>query len=142
MLENKINLVFISIGDAEKLSTFLDANPNAIPYSNLFLVDGYDFAAYKTLGFGKIGENEELTIKGSKNMKAPDLGGFKGWAKYATTVGKVSPIPKDMKFGEVPEGVLRLGGTIGIVGNDVKYMYEDGVPGDYPDPKTVLATFV
>jgi len=140
MLETKINLVFISIGDAGKLSIFLDANPPALPYSDIFLVDDYNFGAYKALNFGNIGENKELTIKGSKNLKAPELG-FNGWTKYAATVGKVSPIPKDMKFGQVPEGVLRLGGTVGIIGNEVKYKYEDGVPGDYPDPKTVIATF-
>ena len=53
----------------------------------------------------------------------------------------MAPIPKDMKFGEIPEGVLRLGGTVGIVGETIKFFYEDGVPGDYPEPKDVLAVF-
>ena len=71
-------------------------------------------------------------------MKKPEL----DWWKYVTTVGKMSPIPKDMKFGEVPEGVLRLGGTIGLKADKVVYSYEDGVPGDYPAPKDVLESIL
>lgn len=46
-----------------------------------------------------------------------------------------------MKLGQVPEGVLRLGGTIALSGNSIIYVYEDGVPGDYPDPKDVIKSF-
>jgi len=74
-----------------------------------------------------------------KNMGAPDLGGWKGWLGYFSAVGKVSPIPKDMKFGEVPEGVLRLGGTFVIKGNDILYRWSDRLPGDHPDIDNVLS---
>ncbi len=46
-----------------------------------------------------------------------------------------------MKLGQVPEGVLRLGGTIAISGDRIIYVYEDGVPGDYPDPADVIKSF-
>lgn len=48
---------------------------------------------------------------------------------------------KGMKLGEVPEGVLRLGGTIALSGDRIIYAYEDGVPGDYPDPIEVINKF-
>jgi len=67
-------------------------------------------------------------------MTAPDLGGFGGWWKYFTNVVKISPIPKDggMKLGDVPEGVLRLGGTFVIKDDDVVYQWSDRLPGDHP----------
>merc|ERR1712070_344920 len=75
--------------------------------------------------------------EGQKNMKAPALG-FKGWLNYAATAAKVAPIPKDMKFGEIPEGVLRLGGTFVIKGNEIVYRWSDRLPGDHPDIDKVL----
>jgi hypothetical protein len=35
-------------------------------------------------------------------MKPPALSGAQWWS-YLTTVGKVSPIPPGLKFGEVPQ---------------------------------------
>mmetsp|Transcript_27270 Transcript_27270/g.38771 ORF Transcript_27270/g.38771 Transcript_27270/m.38771 type:complete len:140 (-) Transcript_27270:48-467(-) len=130
--------VFISIGDEEKLSTFLESNPKAP--KDLFLVDNYEFGAYKAAGFGKIAENAELSIKGTKKMKPPNFG-FQKWIAYLKSVASLAPIPKGMKLGEVPEGVLRLGGTITISGDRIIYAYEDGVPGDYPDPAEVIKSF-
>ena len=157
--------VFISIGDEEKLSTFLASNPTAP--KDLFLVDNYEFGAYKAAGFGKIAENAELSIKGTKRMKPPNFG-FQRWIAYLKSVASLSPIPKGetmyhivampfifiyfiylttrtyiegLKFGEVPEGVLRLGGTIALNGDRIIYVYEDGVPGDYPDPSDVIKSF-
>lgn len=135
MQETGINLIFITIGEPEKLAVFLEANPSALP--ELFLVDDYTFGAYEALGYGKIGDDKEKSKQGAKKMKKPEL----DWWKYATSVGKISPIPKGMKFGEIPEGVLRLGGTVGINGNKIVYSYEDGVPGDYPAPADVLQSF-
>lgn len=133
--------VFISIGDEEKLKLFLEKNPNADP--NLFLVDDYTFTAYNTIGFGKLLENKDNTIKGSKNLKAPKFS-FRRWRDYFSSVAKLSPIPKDFKFfqrgSKIPEGVTRLGGTIALNKNNVVYVYEDGVPGDYPSPVDVLNT--
>uniref|UniRef100_A0A7R9WY51 Uncharacterized protein n=1 Tax=Craspedostauros australis TaxID=1486917 RepID=A0A7R9WY51_9STRA len=72
----------------------------------------------------------------TKRMTAPDLGA-KGWWNYLTSVSKVSPIPKDMKFGDVPVGVLRLGGTFVVNGNDIVYRWSDQLPGDHPDIEQV-----
>ena len=45
-----------------------------------------------------------------------------------------------MKFGEIPEGVLRLGGTFVVSGNDIVYRWSDRLPGDHPDIQQVLDT--
>ena len=98
-----------------------------IPRNNIF-IDGYSFNAYNTIGFGKIGENKDLAVKGTANMKAPNLS-MKQWMGYFGSVSKLAPIPKDMKFGQIPEGVTRLGGTFIIKGEQILYSYEEGVPG-------------
>lgn len=124
--------IFISIGDEDKLNLFLEKNPYVDRES--VLVDGYDFDAYKAAGFGRFDEQDKDVAKeASKNMQAPALGGLKGIWDYLTSVGKLSPIPKDMKFGDVPEGVLRLGGTFVVNGNEIKYRWSDRLPGDHPD---------
>lgn len=87
--------VFISIGDEEKLSLFLESNPKA-PKA-LFLVDNYEFGAYKAAGFGKIAENAELSIKGTKRMKPPNFG-FQKWIAYLKSVASLAPIPKGRKI--------------------------------------------
>lgn len=128
--------VFISIGDASKLSLFLELNPEAP--KDLFLVDGYTFDAYKTIGFGTIGQDRMNTIKGTRKMKFP-LFGFRTIRKYLANVIKLSPIKPGARGKErFPEGVTRLGGTIAVDGNDIKFVYEDGVPGDFPSPPDVL----
>ena len=43
-----------------------------------------------------------------------------------------------MKFGEVPEGVLRTGGTVVIQGQNVLYQWTDTVPGNHPDIEEVV----
>ena len=68
-------------------------------------------------------------------IKTPNLS-FKQWASYLGNVGSLSP--PEIKFGEVPEGVLRLGGTLFVHKNNVKYQWNDRIPGDYPDISTVL----
>lgn len=126
---------FISIGDAEKLETFLSVNPD-VNRDSCF-VDGYDFTAYKSMGLQNIGYDKSIKMSDIK-MEAPELS-FKGWWNYLTNVSKVSPIPDDMKFGEVPEGVLRLGATFVVEGDDIVYEYKDKIPGDHPNPVDVLA---
>jgi len=126
--------LFISIGDEEKLGTFLELNP-FIPKEQAF-VDGYDFNAYKAAGFGRFDEQNKAVLEGVK-MTAPTLAAGEWW-KYASNVMKISPVPKDMKFGEIPEGVLRLGGTFVVNGNDVIYQWSDRVPGDHPTVDDVL----
>ena len=120
--------IFVSIGDAEKLNTFLDANP-WMPKDRMF-VDDYNFDAYKAAGFGRFDQVDKEAVKDIK-LTAPELG-FGEWMTYFSNVGKVSPLPKDMKFGEVPEGVLWTGGTFVIQGNKVIYQWTDTVPGNHP----------
>jgi hypothetical protein len=109
----------------------MEKNPY-IPRDSAF-VDGYGFDAYKAAGFGRFDDVDKEVIKeATKNMSAPDIG-LSGWWNYFTSVGKVSPIPKDMKFGEIPEGVLRLGGTFVVKGNKILYRWSDRLPGDHPD---------
>lgn len=127
---------FISIGDEEKLSVFLEKNPY-IPREQA-LVDDYSFGAYEAAGFGRFDETDKDAAKeAAKNMAAPNLG-LGDWFSYMTSVAKVSPIPKDMKFGDIPEGVLRLGGTFVVDGNNILYRWSDRVPGDHPDIEKVL----
>lgn len=128
--------IFISIGDEEKLNLFLEKNPY-VDRENVF-VDDYNFDAYKAAGFGRFDEQDKDVAKeAAKNMKAPDLG-LKGAWDYLTSAGKLAPIPKDMKFGEIPEGVLRLGGTFVVNGNDIRYRWSDRLPGDHPDIEKVF----
>lgn len=124
----------MSIGDAEKLNAFLDAN-EWMDKEQMF-VDDYSFDAYKAVGFGRFDEVDKEAAKQVK-MSAPELG-FGEWMSYFSIVGKISPIPKDMKFGEVPEGVLRTGGTFVVQGNDVRYQWTDTVPGNHPVIEDVL----
>lgn len=128
--------IFISIGDAEKLNLFLEKNP-WVDRDNV-LVDDYSFDAYKAAGFGRFDDvDKDVAKEATKNMGAPAIG-LKGAWDYATSAGKLAPIPKDMKFGEIPEGVLRLGGTFVVNGNDIKYRWSDRLPGDHPDIEQVL----
>lgn len=129
---NAVGPLFVSIGTAEKLATFLELNPN-VPSSQIF-VDNYQFNAYKTAGFGKLGDESDV---GDIQMNAPKLGGMGGWWKYMTNVVKLAPI-EEGKSG-LPEGVLRLGGTFVIDGDDVLYQHSDSVPGDHPDLEAVMA---
>lgn len=130
--------VFISIAEGDQLKIFVEKNPD-IP-KDLVLADDYTFSAYKTVGFKTIAEDKEMAKKGSANMKKPELS-WSQWSNYFTSVNKLAPIPKDLKFGQIPQGVLRLGGTFAIDGKSIKYVYEDGVPGDHPNPEDVLASF-
>ena len=92
------------------------------------------FDLYEAAGFGKIGD-----VANPSQMPAPpgfDLG---QWFKYLANVGQLSPIPKDMKFGEFPEGVKVLGGTYAIDGDEVLFAHSDEVPGATPNIEEVLA---
>lgn len=136
MKENNINgPIFVSIGDPEKLEEFLKQNPK-VPRDSIF-VDDYNFDAYKKVGFKSFTETDDESKKQAKLAK-PNLS-FKQWMQYLGNVGKLSPIPSDMKFGDVPEGVLRLGGTFVVNGDDVLYQWSDRLPGDHPDIDEVLS---
>lgn len=132
-----IGPLFVTIGDEEKLNTFLELNP-FIPNDQIY-VDGYDFTAYENASFGRFDEQQDKNILKDVKMTAPDMpGGVGGWWKYITNVGKLSPIPNDMKFGDIPEGVLRLGGTFVIKDDEVLYQWSDRLPGDHPIVKDVF----
>jgi len=132
-----IGPLFVTIGDEEKLNTFLELNP-FIPNDQIY-VDGYDFTAYENASFGRFDEQQDKNILKDVKMTAPDMpGGIGGWWKYITNVGKLSPIPNDMKFGDIPEGVLRLGGTFVIKDDEVLYQWSDRLPGDHPIVKDVF----
>lgn len=127
---------FVSIGNAEKLQVFLDNNPKID--REYTIVDDYNLKAYDALGFGNIADDKEKTIEGSKKIKAPNFSAG-DWFKYFRAVGSLMPTDKPFKFGEIPLGAVKLGGTFAIDSDEVLFSYEDGVPGDYPDPRVVLA---
>ena len=126
--------IFISIGDSEKLSKFMELNP-AVPPQQMF-VDDYEFNVYKNVGFGSMKDLENKDLKNIK-LAAPKLGGFGGWWKYFSNVASISPIEPG-KAG-IPEGVLRLGGTIVVKGDELLYLWKDEVPGSTPDLEDVMA---
>lgn len=128
--------LFISIGDAEKLNKFLDLNPY-IPREMAF-VDGYDFAAYEGAGFGRFDDESNKENIKDVRLTAPELGGPSGWWRYLSNTVALSPVPKGLKFGEVPEGVLRVGGTFVIQNDDILYRWNDNVPGNHPVIEDVL----
>lgn len=98
-------------------------------------VDDYSFGAYESVGFGSFTDVDKDVIKDVK-IAAPDLG-FGQWMSYLGNTMKLAPMDK-MKFGEIPEGVLRLGGTFVVSGDDVKYQWSDRIPGDHPDIEEIL----
>ena len=105
-------------------------------------MDDYSFGAYKSVGFGTfVDVDRDVAKSAMKNMSAPNLdGGIVGWWNYLTNVIKLSPIPNDtsnMKFGDIPEGVLRLGGTFVVKDDEILYRWNDGVPGDHPNIQEV-----
>jgi hypothetical protein len=61
-------------------------------------------------------------------LKAPDFTPSQ-WFSYLANVAGLSPIRKDEPVRGVPEGVLRLGGTFVVDGQDVVYAYSEELPG-------------
>lgn len=136
MEENNITgPIFVSIGDQEKLATFLKQNPDINP-TQMF-VDDYNFDAYKSVGFQSFLDIDKEVAKKAK-MTAPNLS-FSQWIGYFLNVMMISPVPKDLKLGEIPEGVLRLGGTFVVDGDQILYQWNDKIPGDHPDIQEVLS---
>jgi hypothetical protein len=134
-LENAgvVGPIFISIGDNEKLLKFLELNP-AIPPENMF-VDDYAFHVYNNVGFGTMKDFSSMDTK-DITLSAPKLGGISGWWKYLSNVAAISPIEAG-KTG-IPEGVLRLGGTFVVNGDELLYLWKDKVPGNSPDLEQVM----
>jgi hypothetical protein len=127
--------IFISIGDTEKLNVFLDKNPY-VPRDMAFVDDDMKgFSAYKKAGFGRFDEIDPAVARQVK-LQAP--AGI-NWMTYLGSVMKVSPVPKDQKLfgGGLPEGVLRLGGTFVVKGDEILYRWADRLPGDHPNIEEV-----
>jgi AhpC/TSA antioxidant enzyme len=121
---------FISIGDSDKLGTFLKLNP-ALPPAQFF-VDSYDRGIYSIMGYGKFTEVEPERAKSVK-LTPPRIGGLGEWWKYMANVSKLAPIAPGEKSSGLPDGVLQMGGTLVIRGNIVLYEWKDAVPGDHPN---------
>ena len=127
------------MGDETKLAKFLELNP-AIPRDSVF-VDNLNLAVYDKLQLKKFTDaNHPDELKQVQLQKPDHMGGFQGWWKYLTNVIALSPIDdKDNnKLGGIPEGVLRLGATFVVQGDDIVYQWNDKLPGDHPDPASVL----
>jgi hypothetical protein len=91
------------------------------------------------LGVLDVFANKEKTQEAAKKIGAPNMGGFGGWFKYLSNVGKLTDMkPKPSDKG-APEGVLRLGGTFVVKGPSVVYAWEDPLPGVDPDVDIVVA---
>ena len=139
---NILGPIFVSVGDSDKLNTFLDKNP-LINKNNMFVDESPTFDAYDTVGFTKKFTDTSPEDAKAVNLKPPSLN-FKQWMTYITSVGTLSPIPKDgIKLGGgVPEGVLRLGGTFVVKGDDIIYQWNDRLPGDHPNIDEILSIAV
>lgn len=126
--------IFVSIGNADKLGAFLDANPD-VPRGNIF-VDDLDFDAYNAMDLPKMILDDN--VKGAK-VYFPGLS-FGQWMSYFSLFNKLAPVPdfEKLEIGSTPEGVLRLGGTFVVDGNDVVYQWIDRIPTDTPDVDQVL----
>lgn len=124
--------VFISVGDGEKLNKFLELNP-AVPRDLCYVDDTEAFEAYAATGFGNIGGAVP-----EMKMQPPGLS-FGQWMKYLTNVMSLAPVPKNPKFGVVPEGVLKLGGVFVLEGDAILYAFAEPVPGQHAPIADVLA---
>lgn len=125
---------FVGIGDPEKLNLFLKNVPS-VPKDRLF-VDSYDFETYSAAGFGKIGDDKNID---PRTLTVPTLGVREMW-KYTQNLVSLSPVPKGQQFrlGDVPEGVLRLGGVFVIKNHQIAYRHAEKVPGDHAPLEDVL----
>mmetsp|Transcript_15592 Transcript_15592/g.48326 ORF Transcript_15592/g.48326 Transcript_15592/m.48326 type:complete len:135 (+) Transcript_15592:878-1282(+) len=115
---------------------FLDLNP-LVPREALFVDDSPTFNAYASAGFRNIGEDQSATLADATKLTAPKLTAG-AWWRYLTNVASLSPVPKDMGWGEIPEGVLRLGGTFVVDDDSVRFAHADKFPGDHPAIADVL----
>ena len=128
------DIAFVSVSPtAEKLRKFLELNPN-VPEERIFVDNSKTFEAYKAVGFGKLTDADAST---KPKMKPPGFS-VKEWWKYITNVIALSPIDPNEKLTGPPEGVLRLGGTFVLSGNDIAYAWADALPGAHPEPEDVL----
>ena len=136
--------VFISVAPretaAEKMNKFLDINP-MVPRERLFVDDSPTFAAYASAGFKNIGEDQKTSLADATKLTAPRLSAG-AWWRYLTNVASLSPVPDGLKFGEVPEGVLRcvLNRRVDLYAIDATPARWRGDVGSSPLDRTSAAT--
>lgn len=127
--------LFISVGKPTQLTKFLELNPE-LSDAKALIDDSEDFAGYKAAGFNfLIGEK---TLDSPPDFKPPKQMGPQRWWTYLRNVMDLSPVPDQLKFGDVPQGVRVLGGTYALDGNEVKFSWMDDVPGATPEIEDVL----
>lgn len=121
------------------MELWLDVNPD-VNRDDAFCVPIDNFEdSYGAVGLGSMSDGK-MSVKDVK-LAPPE--GLNAWS-YLKNVMKLSPIDRaNMKFGDVPEGVMRLGGTFvlrRLSDGSVEeiYRHEDKVPGDHPDIPEVL----
>mgnify|MGYP007078150582 CR=1 FL=1 len=129
--------LFISVGRSDQLTKFIELNPE-LSGAACLIDDSADFSAYRAAGFNYLMGDKAL--EEAPDFKAPKTMGMGKWFSYLANVGSLSPIPKDMKFGEVPPGVKVLGGTYTIDGDAVLFSHMDEVPGATPEIEEVLSS--
>jgi len=131
--------IFVSIGTPEKLETFLELNPH-VPRESI-LVDNYEHALYKKLGFSRFDEASPEQLKGNvdltKLFRFLDLK-IPGLWNYATKSLEMAPVEGSVDWFDLPEGGLRNGGTLVVKGNSVIFQWKDTIPSDVPNSEDVL----
>jgi len=130
--------IFISIGTAEKLQTFLELNPS-VP-KEAILVDDYSHKLYKDLGFSRFDQISSDKINDLEIGKLFQLFqlGVGNLFNYATQALTMAPTEGNVNWLDLPEGGLRNGGTLVVNGEDVIYQWCDAIPSDVPKVEDVV----
>ena len=126
------------MGNAGQLQEFLASNPS-VPRDSMF-GDTLDRMSYKNLTLPLISElDSEVAKDAAGQLSAPQGLGMKDWWNYFRSAIKLSPIDREtQKLGQIPEGVLQLGGTFLLLNDDIIYQWNDQLPGNTPDLQEVL----
>mmetsp|Transcript_27316 Transcript_27316/g.45554 ORF Transcript_27316/g.45554 Transcript_27316/m.45554 type:complete len:142 (-) Transcript_27316:255-680(-) len=128
--------LFISVGKPEQLTKFLQLNPE-LSGAKALIDNSMDFAGYKAAGFNFL--MGDKTLDSPPDFKPPKQMGPQRWWTYLRNVMDLSPVPEQLKFGDVPQGVRVLGGTYALDGNEVKFSWMDDVPGATPEIEDVMS---
>ena len=90
------------------------------------------FDLYEAAGFGKIGD-----VANPSQMPAPPIRP-RAVVQVPRHVIALAPIRKDEKLTGPPEGVLRLGGTFAVDGENITYAHAEELPGTSPEVRDVM----
>jgi len=127
--------LFISVGRSDQLQKFLELNPE-LSDAPALIDDSPNFDAYRAAGFNYL--LGERPLEAPPDFKPPEAMNGGKWWSYLRNVAQLSPVPKQLKFGEFPTGVKVLGGTYAIDGEAVVFSHMDEVPGATPNIEDVL----